>query len=65
MTESSGPLLMSRPDARKALGLTRRNFDTLVARGELTLEPIGPRYYVPRAQVEALVARWSSPTPLE
>ena len=60
-TESSGPYLVSRPEARELLGLTARQLDALVARGDLVLEKIGPRYYVPRAQLDALIARWSAP----
>ena len=61
-TESCGRYLCSRPEARALLGLKRRQFDQLVAAGELVLQPIGPRYYVPRAQVDALIARWTTAT---
>lgn len=42
------------------LGLSRSKFAAIVERGDLVLEKIGPHYYVPRAQLEALIARWSA-----
>lgn len=64
-TQSPGPYLVGRRQAMAELGLSRSKFAAIVERGDLVLEKIGPHYYVPAAQLEALIARWSAPAPTD
>jgi excisionase family DNA binding protein len=53
----SEPMLLSRKEVARALGISLRLIDTLVARGELRVRRIGRRTLVERRECEKFARR--------
>ncbi|AYM40394.1 MULTISPECIES: helix-turn-helix domain-containing protein [Mycobacteroides] len=54
--ESQGPLLLSLPEAREKLRVSKATLDRLMARGRIGRVKIGSRAFIPSSEVERFIA---------